>query len=121
MKALILRMVELISVLYENKGMKEIAGVLVASLDNLGYIFGVNAQLLHGIMGILNGDYLALARMAAPIADIDPEIINKLIHFLEDVRMFLGDFDRRAALRRMNKPGRGRFTEEQWRDIAAKI
>lgn len=77
--------------------------------------------MLHGIIGILNGNYEALAAMAAPIADIKPEVITRIITFLDDVKNMLFDYDRRNALLAKNKDKKGEMREDQWRDIMQKI
>ena len=71
-KALIQRLVKIIFELYQNKNFKSIGNVMQDVIQDLGHLFGINPQLLDGIIGILNGDYDALAKMAAPIANIEP-------------------------------------------------
>lgn len=59
--------------------------------------------------------------MAAPIADINPEIITRLISFLEDVKNLVGDFTRRRSLLSERQGLKGDFKEDQWRDLRQKI
>lgn len=48
---------------------------------------------MNGLVGILKGDYEALAQMAAPIAKIEPETIQKTVNFLEEIKSTLVDFN----------------------------
>ncbi len=119
--SLLMRLVNLIFALFENHSFKEIGAVLTANIESFGHLFGVNPQLLKGIIGILNGDYVAMAEMAAPIADIDPQVITKVIGFLEDVKSTLFDYDRRNRVLAKNKDKKGEMKEDQWKDIMQKI
>lgn len=120
-RAMLMRLLNLIFELFSHHSFQEMGSVLTKNLESFGYLFGVNPQLLHGIIGILNGDYEALAAMAAPIADINPEVITRIISFLEDVKNMLFDYDRRNALLAKNKDKKGEMREDQWRDIMQKI
>ena len=95
--------------------------MLHRNVDNLGHLFGVNPELLEGLIGILRGDYYALARMAAPLADINPELITKLIDFIGDVKNLVDDFTRRRSLLSEKRERRGELKDDLWRDLRQKI
>ena len=81
--------------------------VLKKNTCKLGGLFGVNPQLLDGIIGILNGDYEALALMAAPIANIDPKIVTRIVGVLNEVKNFLTDFNKRSNALTQNRGKKG--------------
>ena len=55
--------------------------------------------------------------MAAPIADIDPHVITRVISFMEDIKNTLSDYERRNALLSKTKDKKGDMKEDQWKDI----
>jgi hypothetical protein len=52
----------------------EMQSKLQSLSEEIGMVFGVNAQEINGIMGIIHGDFEAIVRMATPIASIDPTV-----------------------------------------------
>ena len=46
--------------------------------QSLGSLFGVSPEIVNGIVGIMNGDFQALANMAAPIAKIDSGVLYRI-------------------------------------------
>ena len=96
------------------------ATTLRKNIDDIADLFGVNPQLLHGFVGILSKDFNALAVMAAPIADISPEIITQLMAFIKEIRGVLSSYMRRRNLLAM-KLSNQRDIKEKYRDISEKI
>ncbi len=93
-REILLRMAGLSFALLEKESLGEVGQVLLENMDSLGHIFGVRPQLLKGVVGILNGNYGALAEMAAPLANIDPEVISRFFEFLAKVKQLLRAFTR---------------------------
>ena len=75
-KRLIMNLIDLTFELFYDQSNSDMADTLHRNIDKIGDIFGVNPELLQGFVGILSGDYHALAAMAAPVADISPSVIT---------------------------------------------
>ena len=73
---LILKLVNLSFALQQSSHNRmEMVNKLQEFSEEIGCLFGVNPQEIHGIMGIIHGDYQALVKMCAPIAKIEPAVI----------------------------------------------
>ena len=59
--------------------------------------------------------------MAAPIADIDPQMLNKIFSFLEDINDALREYNERDALISRSKEKKGDIKVDQWKEIMQKI
>ena len=75
------------------KSLSEFGEILAQIAPDVGEIFNADPVIVNGLVGILKGDYEALALMAAPIAKIDPETIRSTVSFLEDIKNAMMDFD----------------------------
>ena len=85
-KPLVMRLVHLSCELLSDQNEAGMASVLTSNIDMMSDIFGVNPQLLEGFVGILSGDFHALAVVTAPIADISPDAIAQLMSFIKEIR-----------------------------------
>ena len=95
-------------------------GTIRRNIDKIANIFGVNSELLRGFLGILCGDFYSLAVMAAPIADIDPEIIEKLILFIKEIKRVLEHYYQRRSFLEARYSNL-RDSRDQYREISHKI
>lgn len=119
-KRLIMNLIDLTFELLYDKSYSDMADTLRRNIDKIGDLFGVNPQLLQGFVGILSGDYHALAVMAAPIADISPEVITKLLTFIKEIKSVLSKYNRRRNLLVLKLQNQ-RDIREQYRDISQRI
>ena len=84
---------------------------------DIGKMFNVDPVLIYGLVGILKGDYEALAQLAAPIAKIDPETIRSTVHFLEEIKNAMSDYDGSKEDTSEDQ----KFKGSRWKEIMAKI
>lgn len=119
-KPLVMRLVHLSCELLSDQNEAGMASVLTSNIDMMSDIFGVNPQLLEGFVGILSGDFHALAVMAAPIADISPDAIAQLMSFIKEIRGVLSSYIRRRKTLALKMESQ-RGAREQYRDISQKI
>ena len=87
------KLVNIVTSLLNVKSLSEFGEILAQIAPDVGEIFNADPVIVNGLVGILKGDYEALALMAAPIAKIDPETIRSTVSFLEDIKNAMMDFD----------------------------
>ena len=114
------KLVNVVTALLNVKSLSEFAVVLATIASEVGDLFGADPVIVNGLVGILKGDYEALAQMAAPIAKIDPETIRQVVEFLGEVKNAIFDFDDQNA----EKQGEGsgdQFKGNRWKEVMANI
>lgn len=79
-------LVNLVTALLQVKSLSEFSEVICEFAPQVGSLFNADPVIVKGLVGILKGDYEAMAQMAAPIAKIDPETIRSTVQFLEEIK-----------------------------------
>ena len=111
-------LVNLVTALINVSSLSEFGQVLCDFAPQVGSFFHADPIIIKGLVGILKGDYEALAHMAAPIAKIDPETIRSTVHFLEEIK---------DAVFEMGEKEDGKKDEEdqlkgdRWKEVMANI
>lgn len=79
-------LINIVTKLLHVKSLSEFGGVLIEIAPDVADLFDIDPVIVNGLVGILKGDYEALAQMAAPIAKIDPETIRSTVNFLSNIK-----------------------------------
>ena len=79
-------LVNLVTALLQVKSLSEFSEMICEFAPHVGSFFNADPVIVKGLVGILKGDYEAMAQMAAPIAKIDPETIRSTVQFLEEIK-----------------------------------
>ena len=117
---LILKLVNLSFELSESTGNRmQMINKLEFLSKEIGFLFGVNPQEIHGIMGIIHGDYNALVRMTAPITKIDPFLIKKIMTLLRNANSALSDLKRRSGAR--DSKIMDEVVKDSWKEMMKKV
>ena len=85
-EAIFRELVNLVTALISVKSLSEFGEVLCEFAPQVASFFNADPIIVNGLVGILKGDYEALAQMAAPIAKIEPETIRSTINFFEEIK-----------------------------------
>ena len=93
--------------------------MVLDTASQISMLFGVNPQIVQGIIGIVKGDFNAIINFIGPLAKLDTAKMKMFVDILNEAGEILNEFKRKlgSSVQKVNQS----LLTDSWKDMIKKI